>query len=391
MKTARFLSPLLFVLIITLSCEKKTELKTPVKQFDLNLFEQNIKDAMDNNTIGYAYSISHNGTQVRTGSWGNAVADFDAVNDGPKPHGVSRRQDIASVSKVITALACLNLMEQEGVKEGSIIGTYLPYHWTYNSNLDTRNFLNIMSHQAGIPSTGGIFHSSIKALAEADTTYTTGPFNYSNSNYAILRIVIAYMWDKPTLRAIESDIVTGGKTENDLADAISQQYNEAVNHYVFDPIGIPYTEPKPVSGKDKVWNYNFALSSGGWVIGDATAFVGSAGWRLSANELNNIIANARYNNNYLSATQRNLMESYLMGWDPGASMNVEGGMSYGHGGFHNEDFWTTGISLGRGCLTAVIQFPNNYEVAAVTNAIGGMTNNMETTLINAYNNAWVIK
>ena len=364
----------------------------PTEVFDVDVFIQNIANSLDNNVVGYAYSISFEGTQVRSGAWGNAIAAWDNANNGPQAHHENKRQDLASVSKIITALTALRLMQDNNIFPDDEVNAYLPVSWVRGNNVHTMSFLEFMTHTAGLPSNAGISHQSIRNVVTGSNSYTAGNYLYSNSNYAMMRVLIAALYDPVQMTLMATQINVGANTEEDLEDLISELYIDAVNEIVFSKAGIPFTEPtiNSLSSID-VWNYNFNNQSvGGWVLGDATDFVGSAGWRLSATELNSILATLKYTDDILNETYRQYMNTNSMGWHPASTTDVTGGQSYGHGGFHNEDVWVNngGLSFTRGCFTACILFPNNYEIAIVCNSIGG-TGNMESVVIPAYNNAWV--
>ncbi|MCT4624241.1 MAG: beta-lactamase family protein [Schleiferiaceae bacterium] len=372
------------------ACEKENPgNKGASKYFDLDLFEQNINDRLGPNTIGYSYSISFEGNQVKSNAFGNAVASFDAANGGPVPYTVGLPQDLASVSKVITAITVLRLMQDNNLDDLIVINNYLPIHWARNSNVHLKSFQTLMSHRAGIPGNAGINHANLKTLVEGNTFYQSGTYAYSNTNYALMRVVIAHLYAPTECLVMANQVMVGLKRESDLEELISEKYIEAVNNIVLFPLGMIYREPVPSSLSNKVWNYSMDNNATGWVLGDAKLFVGSAGWRFSAETMNEIIATLKYTNKYINDEYKEMMNTFLMGWHPGSSTQVEGGMSYGHGGFHNANFWTSN-GLDRGCYTCVIIFPNGYECAVLSNSIGGADNvSMESRIINCYQNAWV--
>ncbi len=391
MKQAAIYLLLASMIFTVLSCEKEDGLpfKESIRTFDLDLFEQNIKDRLDPNTIGYSYSISHEGEKVRSGAFGNAVASFDAQNGGPVPYTEGLPQDLASVSKVITAITALRLMQDNGLKRTDAIDDYLPSHWSRNNNLHLLSFQAIMTHNSGVPSNGGINHNNLKSLVEGNTTFQTGNYLYSNTNYALMRVVIAHLYAPNEMAAMSILVLSGVESERTLEALISQKYIEAVNSVILFKLGMIYTEPVPSSLSNKVWNYNFDNQAMGWVLGDAKLFVGSAGWRLSAIIMNEIVATLKHTDEFLNDEYKTMMNDFLMGWHPNSSMQVEGGQSYGHGGFHNANFWNSN-GQGRGCYTCVLIFPNGYECAVLSNSIGGPDNiSMESRIIACYNNAWV--
>lgn len=391
----------LFGLLFLPACEKEP---LPIKNngpvFDLDLFVANVEAALDGSATGWAYSISKDGHLYAENGGGLAVTAMDVSSAGGGiPHSPSKLQDIASVSKTITALTVLRLLQEHGYDVDRQLWKCVPgTTWTHGSgDISQGEIRDFLSHTSGIPNTG-LDYFSLKNRYQENANYADHSYNYVNANYAYMRLAIAYLYSELgelayPLSSVEYDVDNNGAPETDLEDAINQAYIEAVNKYVFAPCGISWKEPKPDGEANPTMNYNFNMDTPGWNKGDMTKFAGSAGWRLSASDLNNIIATLRYTDKILNDEYKSKMNAELLGWHNDDSIYnalTGGGRAYGHEGYYEDKYGPNEAAdpQGRGVFTGFMMFPINVEVAAVVNSLGG-TNTMCRELRDAYNNAWV--
>ncbi|MCB0707216.1 MAG: beta-lactamase family protein [Saprospiraceae bacterium] len=398
----RFFALLLPILFIAPSCEPEDD--GPILQtnfyFDIDLFAENVKSALDGNAVGWAFSISQKGAFYTSDAGGFAVTVDDAPTSGMAvEHSPTKIQDIASVSKTITALCVLRLLQEKGMDVDQKLWNWMPgMPWQHGSgDIPQGEIRAFLTHTSGIPATN-LDYFSLKSRYFENDTYPDKSYNYTNANYAYMRLVIAYLYnslgelDYP-LASVENDVANNGDPESDLEDAINAAYIEAVNKYVFAPCGISWKEPKPDGETNPTMNYNFNTATPGWNKGDMTKFAGSAGWRLSAKDLNNILATLKYTDKILNEEFKTKMNDELLGWqnDPGIFEGLTGGgVSYGHEGYYEDKYSPNAAAVpqGRGVFTGMTIFPNGVEVAAVVNSLGG-TNTMCRVLRTAYDNAWV--
>lgn len=378
------------IIFLTSSCDKIPDIKSKDPVFSVDKFEQNLKTALDGKTVGYSYSISRKGTQVRKGAGGAAVASWDNPASGQSvAHAANKRQDLASCSKTITALTLMRLLQDKNMSEKAKMVDYLPSFWENPSTtLAEVSLESLLKHESGMVA-GGLDYFSLKQRIKDGGIYIQGNYAYQNINYAFLRVCIAYLSHKSDLKILEDAFIADPTTTNEelLETTINDYYIEQVNQKVFAPCGIVMSYPKPDGETNPTMNYNFNTQDVGWNKGDMTRFAGSAGWRLSAEEQNNIMAHLKYTNDILNDTWKDKMNNQLMGWS--GTDNLKGGTAYYHGGYF-EDKYSPNASpdpKGRGCFTIHVIFGNEIEAAVQVNSLGG-TNNMESTVIPAYNNAW---
>jgi len=383
--------PLLILLVAgcIASCKKQDAIKIPGQEFDLDLFEQNIRTALTDKTVGFSYSISQNGQQKKRGAGGAAVASWDTRTGQAIPHAYNKRQDLASCSKTFTALALLRLLQDKGISEKALLINYLPSFWKSPAwSFNDISFEMLLRHESGmLPS--GLDYFSLKSKVEGGGIYLHGSYDYQNVNYAFLRIAIAYLSHSSDLKTLENKFIATPTEANEkaLETAINNYYIEQVNQKVFAPCGIAYTYPKPDGEINPTMNYNFTTTDPGWNKGDMTRYAGSAGWRLSSEEQNKILAHLKYTNEILNTNWKKKMNDRALGWS--GTPDVKGGKAYYHGGYFEDKYSPNNAAdpKGRGCYTIHVLFPNNIEAAVQVNSLKG-TGNMESVVIPAYNNAW---
>ncbi len=160
---------------------------------------------------------------------------------------------IASISKVLTALAVLKLVEEDRLKLDQLVSNFysaFPY-----KNVTVRDLLN---HRSGLPNYAYFEHDDkywntnniqtndnvLEALVQGISKPYSSPnttFNYSNTNYALLALII--------------EKVTG------------LTYPEAMKYIVFDPLKMDHTfvfnikdsakVSQSYTSRNKRWDFNF--------------------------------------------------------------------------------------------------------------------------------------
>ena len=66
----------------------------------------------------------------------------------------STKIPVASVSKVVTALAAIRVLAKNNVSLDSGIGGHLPSDWTLDSHVSSITFRELLSHRSGIKDYG---------------------------------------------------------------------------------------------------------------------------------------------------------------------------------------------------------------------------------------------
>ncbi len=165
----------------------------PQMVFNMDLFQQNLRTAFNTTTVGYAYAIAQDGKQVLPSAqnpmWnGSSRRDLPVANQSP-----TKEMNIASVSKTLTAVAVLRLLESRGLSIDSPIDPWLPPLWTrgpgVTSGLGGLTFEDVMKHKSGLNNNDGSrsydYASLRSAIAAGDqrvheTSHTKMPTSRSS-------------------------------------------------------------------------------------------------------------------------------------------------------------------------------------------------------------------
>jgi D-alanyl-D-alanine carboxypeptidase len=381
------------------------------KTFDLELFEQNIRKALDNKCIGYAYAINLNGQLKKSGANGYAVLKRDVPKNVqlPDPKGVpqsaSKRMNIASITKTITTTTVLKVLQDQLVPDdktltiGSKVAKFLPASWDKDNGISELTFKELLSQLSGMnDNKGSTSMTALRSWIAAGVTRPKEQYIYINANLAIFRVILPMMLMQPSDRKKFSDLAASNL--NSFDQQISALYKQHVNDLVLKPMGIQNADCTVPNEAYPTRLYQYpdkgfpSTNTGDW-----TLLSGGGGWYLSAIDLARFLANLRYNDNILSPLTRRQMDAFHMGWRPG-KIGAQGEY-YSHGGglsytpninqpenVNPED--TLQIPVGTNGMTGcIMNYPNGAQVSLLINSSGTFEDKYQL-LIKAYDNAWVL-
>jgi CubicO group peptidase (beta-lactamase class C family) len=388
--------------------QTQTGLEDNAKSFDLNLFEQNIKKALDGQTIGYSYAVNVNGQLKKKGAYGYAVLSQDMPKEGiildPKgvPQSPEKRMNIASVTKTITATTVVKIL-QDKLAPGyptltldSKVAAFLPKHWTRGPGVANLTFKELLSQYSGMPvtltidgkeSSGGTSVTWLKLWIEQGVTRPKSEYKYINANLAIFRVIIPYLLASDTQRKAYNDL--GAKSDGDLNKELSKRYVESVNKLVFQPMGLFNASCKSEGDFLPTRFYNLETpKTNGTLTGDWTEISGGGGWYLSAVDLARFLAYQRYDDNILTPASRKQMETSYLGWMPAGVWPVKGdfGVYYAHKG----DLFYGPSDARNGMTSCIMNYPNGVQVALLVNSLGAYKR-ADSLLVEAFDNARIMK
>ncbi|HKQ77302.1 MAG TPA: serine hydrolase domain-containing protein [Blastocatellia bacterium] len=389
--------------------QAQTKLEANTKTFDLNLFEQNVKKALDGQTIGYSYAINVNGQLKKKGAYGYAVLSQDMPKDGiildPKgtPQSAEKRMNIASVTKTITATTVVKILQDKLVPGypaltlDSKVEAFLPKHWKRGPGVAGLTFKELLSQYSGMSETltidgkessGGTSVEWLKLWIEKGVTRQKSDYKYINANLAMFRIIIPYLLASDTQRKAYNDL--GAISDGNLNKELSKKYVESVNKLVFQPMGLLNANCKSEGDFLPTRFYNLETpKKNGTLTGDWTETSGGGGWYLSAVDLARFLAHQRYNDKLLTPASRKQMETSYLGWMPASNWPVKGdfGVYYAHKG---DLFYGPKDEPRNGMTSCIMNYPNGVQVALLVNSLGTYKR-ADALLVEAFDNAWILK
>ena len=282
--------------------------------------------------VGYAYAIAQNGQLAESGAGGAAVAPWEA---GPTvPMTATTAMTIASVSKPITAVAVMKMLEQNPgmtvddpfypLIAGKFDGLFFFGDGTIidipGPGVDQVTLRNLLTHLSGLKTGLGCGAGKLEkllAIGVVGTPGSTSDYDYENSNFCLLREVI--------------EQVTGG------------DYIDYVQANILQPMGI--TEMSCEKDAVDPARYYNTIQDPGTTFGDYVSSCSAYGWYASAVNLARFLAHFRFNTVLSPASQDQMLGDcpnpgdtggYCLGW-----MRRDTTIGLHH--LHNGD-WFTGDS-----------------------------------------------
>ena len=364
--------------------------------FNVQEFEAQIHALMDDKVVGFSYAINFTKQLFVADGWGLKRTDDDS---GPAWHDGYTRMNIASISKTLTAVAVLQLLEKNGLDIDEPVGPWLPDDWQKAYGFDNPQsitFYDLLTHHSGLQQTIAAVEAFDDEFAALDKTQwdglqavvATGTIpvyyddpdpSYSNTNFALFRVIIPALWkasgENPGIGALDEE-------------SAASYYAAYMAEHLFVPLGINQAACAEFWIGSPVYFYNFYdQDRAGAAAGDWTLKCGSGGWYLSAYNLANVMANIRYNDAILSPAMRGLMDTYKLGWSYNWSQNGQHGHYLAHAGalYFDTEAYPERREM-QGCM---MKFPIQVEAVLLVNS--SLQNNTLpcTKLRQAFDAAWV--
>ncbi|HEX5354843.1 MAG TPA: serine hydrolase domain-containing protein [Aquabacterium sp.] len=298
--------------------------------------EKKIRAQLDGKVTGYSFFV---GQYPKFGSYGDARTSADAPETDFKSN---TKITVASVSKLVTTIAAVRLLDQKGISLDTAIGAYLPSDWNVQSNyVKNITFAQLLGQRSGIKDYGNVsmdyaklksfFSQAVNTNANtmcqgSGVVNPANPINvnnqgwcYSNYNFAIMRVLL------PKVAGFAEDANQATRPQT-----LANQYTQLVQQNVFNLVG-----QNGVSCKPPVNSTNFAYAykgpsdnSGGTNWGDVSLICGAAGWYLSVEDMAKVMLslNAKDGKILAASNGKDLFETMRqrgLGWDVDTNTELE--------------------------------------------------------------------
>ena len=340
---------------------------------DVGLMGGLIGFALQQGSVGYSYSIYRNGAEVVSGAGGsvNVDAGIDYTED--------TRQEIASLSKTLTAMAVLQALDDAGLDPSESIINYLPAHWEIHPSVAEITFDELISHHSGLVNSASLPEESLyynleDSVAAGRSSDLLGPedgydyvYDYENVNYGLCRYLLAFLVAPKEMSAFDEQwFESDGLPISQWIASTHQDefardlYLDYVRANVLAPSGV--TMDVDVFDWDStspdVRYHNFADTSlGGYANDDNTETCGPRGFVMRSGEVARVMSTLEVGGN-VSTTVRDWMKLFLLGLRSG---QWSGDTFYYKTGGNEDD-------LGRGRECVLVLCPNNIQVVFHTNS-----------------------
>ncbi len=300
---------------------------------------KNVHQQLDGHAVGYAFFV---GQYPKFDAGGQARTSADGPERDFTP---STKITVASVSKMVTAIAAVRILAKHGVQLNQSIGQFLPSDWMVSQFVKDMTFEQLLSQSSGIRDYGNgpndyaglkkFFTQTVTDGAPATCDPKDGNGNlitlppgqgmitkginrcYSNYNFGIFRILLPKIAGLPE----DKNLVTRPQT---LAD----QYVKLVQQNVFDLVGQPGVSCKPPTQNPAASSYAFAYrypgSKSGFDWVDNSLGCGAAGWYLSVEDISKVLISLNAGDGkILTKDQVETMRQKQLGWDVDKDTEVE--------------------------------------------------------------------
>jgi len=292
---------------------------------DIGAFGTVVHTLLKDSVTGYILQLRQNGNLVYNLIWNWAQTPAD-LNQGWTE---DTRMHVASVSKFLTAVGLVKVLESKKISYDAAIVDYLPTYWSKGSNINKITFRHLLTHRAGFATNSSASDYVFMKSKVAGGVSNVGSYDYENMNFGLCRILIPIINGNVSKGAEFSPI----PAMNDQAwDAVAlYHYRNYMQTNVFAPAGVNNVGFEPIAGGKNALAYKFPHNNEkGWNSGNLASVAGGAGWRLSTKELLNVMNHARRKNTIISASQAQYMLDNSFGIDQ--MINTPAGKLYNKNG-----------------------------------------------------------
>jgi CubicO group peptidase (beta-lactamase class C family) len=385
---------------------------------------RNIHATLDGSVVGYSFFV---GLYPKFEAYGEARTSADSSKQSFTEFTSKTKITVASVSKMVTTIAAVRILDKHGVSLDAKIGPYLPADWNTRTSILSDyvynlTFAQLLSQHSGIMDYGNrpvgdydtlrkfftqpVSKSSTTTCQPSTVERPANPINpnpgnaadrncadllpglpcrcYSNYNFDIMRILLP----KVAGFAEDSNQVTRPQT-------LANQYIKLVQENVFDLVGQKDVDCRPPGGST---NYAFAYlypgNKEGFDWGDVSLRCGSAAWYLSIEDIARVLLSINSKDGkILSAAPGHdlfeVMRTRHLGWDV-----------WGDGELEKNGGWSAQCDSQQNCATistsiaifGPVSGPRVIGVLFINSNIAGSPNgSAKSVLENAYSSAIVTK
>jgi CubicO group peptidase (beta-lactamase class C family) len=272
--------------------------------FDAAGFIALLQDALAHTVAGYSIGLTENGSLI-------GLADQNWAKwpqDGAQGWTPDTRMHVASLNKIVTAIAMTRLLQEAGLGPDTLIYDYLPGYWAKGPNIEQVTFGNLMAHTSGLAFNADSPPADFQYMKSqiAGGTCNIGQYSYQNVNYGLLRVLLA---------TVNGNVPEDWNVVPEFADSLwdcatTAAYASYVASYVFAPASV--TGPGFTHEAADALAYNFSVGGVGvegigWNSGDLAPYAGADGYHMSVNELLRVMAAFRRGGTIVSTAQAQAM------------------------------------------------------------------------------------
>jgi CubicO group peptidase (beta-lactamase class C family) len=186
---------------------------------------------------------------------------YGTADDSGRPATPQTPFRIASLSKQLTGLAVMQMIESGTLSLEATVHDYLPWFGADGSDTARITVRDLLAHGAGwserdgsLPLTGtdtddGAMERNVRRLADTPLSYPIGEFHYQNATYDVLGYLVAVVSGTPFEEYLQAHVLEPLRmTHTYLSQADARAGGVAQGHYPFFGLLIPYEIPYSRAG-----------------------------------------------------------------------------------------------------------------------------------------------
>jgi hypothetical protein len=315
---------------------------SPPYYLDVGAFEIALDNALKDGVAGYVAQLRQSGQILFTKTLEYAKR---RPQDGDELWKSNVQMHVASVSKLMTAMAMMVLLRDHNISPDAQIIDYLPDYWVKGPNIEYIVFRNLLNHTSGLSANYLVDFDSMRSAIAGGINLPPpggsnlnhlGQYNYQNLNYGLCRVL---------LPVIDGKIAKGADFENEIWDLTTMSvYESYLQAKVFQPSGVvgATLDHPPACALAYVGPGD---SKPGWNSGNLEESCGCDGWHLSVNQLLDVMGEFRRGGSILTPAAAQAMLDNGFGVDPlagnsalpAALTTLAGNVYCKPGDWHNTD------------------------------------------------------
>lgn len=357
--------------------KRTIEVKPATPKLNVGKFGETVHAALKDKVRGYALSLRKNDQNVLTLIWDWARTP----QEGSKGWNLDTRMHVASVSKLMTAIVATKMLHDANKSIDTAIGPYLPDYWNQPSSSANLTFKQLLTHQAGFTIYDGDFLSFKQQIEQGVVPGSNSALGYTNGSFSLVRVLAA---------TLTNAVSPNTEYEFPLPIPNNEAYNDALWDFnatqaflayaqtkVFSPSGVAGVSAK--SNASSARAYSGKTDNAGWDSGDVTGQLGGAGFRLSVNEVLNVMGTFRRKGTIVPAAKAKQAIEARLGLDQ--VIDTPAGKIYNKNGR-----WQTGSSASADTEQCVVYFlQEDMELAVFVNSwVGPEQASLRGTIKDAY-------
>jgi CubicO group peptidase (beta-lactamase class C family) len=272
----------LLIVVAFSSCKKEDSVEAPLTVVNplFIAFADSLEKGLDKSEYGYSIAVYNGNKLVVNRSAGERTKSID----GAAPFTNDTRIQMASISKTITSMTALKLLQEKGIPLSDSIYKYLPTNWVKTESFKTVTFRQLLTHTSGIRFTDGSCnngdantYASLQAIASRDIN-TTKAYCYQNANFGLLRVAL------PIINGL---IITGVMATDDAN--IQNAYEALVKQSIFAKKDIADASCAWKPGNALLYEYPYT-GRAGFNSGNLLPRSGGLGWYLTTAEVGKVMS-----------------------------------------------------------------------------------------------------